>query len=95
MHVVAVDLFACCNCGQWLRSRQVYSGTDCQCPYCGRRQVTPGKRKSVLGKLANARFYGGSFSGMPHSHCPHCHSLTDTFAIVCSRCCRDLPPLVG
>ncbi|MCZ2342335.1 MAG: hypothetical protein LC104_11145 [Bacteroidales bacterium] len=95
MHVIALDLFACCNCGQLLRSRQVHRGTDCQCPYCGRTQLIPGTRKSLLGKIANAWFYGGSFQGMPHSLCPHCHSYTDTFASVCSHCTRDLPPLVG
>ena len=95
MHVIAVDVFECRKCGSLLRSRQVHSGTECQCPHCGEAQLTPGKRKSLLGKIANAWFYGGSHQGMPHSHCPHCRSLTDTFASVCSHCCRDLPPLVG
>jgi len=50
---VALDLFNCCHCGELLRSRQVHSGTDCQCPYCGKVQLIPGKRKGFFGKVAN------------------------------------------
>jgi len=91
---IALDIFNCANCGELLRSRQIHRGTDCQCPFCGQVQVTPGKRKSFLGKLANIVFYAGDLQGAPQSICPSCYSSTPTLAKVCHQCCRTLPPLV-
>jgi len=91
---IALDIFNCTNCGELLRTQQIHRGTDCRCPCCGQVQVIPGKRMSLLGKVANALFYVGDTQGMPQSRCPYCHSMTPTLANVCHQCCHTLPPLV-
>jgi NMD protein affecting ribosome stability and mRNA decay len=91
MHI-PLDLFDCGNCGATLRSRQVHRGAGCTCPYCGRHQNIPG-RMGLLGKCFILLSHG--LEGMPHSFCPYCFSESPTYAAVCHRCTRDLPPLVG
>ena len=88
-----LDFFKCNNCAKWLRSREMNRGTQCQCPYCGQQQTIPGERKGFFGALYI--LFGGGIEGVAFSTCPFCHSETPTFASVCRRCCRDLPPLVG
>jgi hypothetical protein len=92
---IPLDYFRCANCAEWLRSREVHRGTTCRCSYCGQQQTIPGAKKGFFGKLLIFVGGGGASGDVAFSLCPHCQSETHTFASVCHRCCRDLPPLVG